>query len=505
MIKKINKNTFFGGALILTTSITVSKIMGMFYRLPLANVLGSFGLGLYQTVFPVYALFVCIGSSSVTVAVSRCVAKYNATGDFVKVKGTLDSATLFSGAFTVVSASLLFAFSPQIARLQGVKQASTLYKCVAPSIIFAGFSGVIKGYFQGLMDMTPTALSEIVSQSAKPLLGLTLSTFFKDTFMKAVFAVLSITFSELTAFLLLLLTYVYDRKTKKGVALVMRRNVDFYKTLLPVTLGGLLLPLSNAVDSFLVINALKTYTEHAVGLYGMFTGVCLTVLSIPASLSYGLATAILPSVSALNGNGQTAKAKKGEYFALTLTVYVALPIAVFIYYFAPNVLSLLFKAGAFSRFSEIVVMIKLATPYAVLLPVLSTANAVLYGKGKEKVPLISLCAGVFVKTATEIILLKYPELNVFGYIIAVDVCYILAVFCDLVYIIRDVKFIIFTLKTAILSFIAVYTGYAITGLFGFAVSVVFTGLIYLAGTVVLKPYGKQELDSLLKRFAKRNT
>ena len=150
-------------------------------------------------------------------------------------------------------------------------------------------------------------------------------------------------------------------------------------------------------------------------------------------------------------------------------------------------------------------MIKLATPYAVLLPVLSTANAVLYGKGKEKVPLISLCAGVFVKTATEIILLKYPELNVFGYIIAVDVCYILAVFCDLVYIIRDVKFIIFTLKTAILSFIAVYTGYAITGLFGFAVSVVFTGLIYLAGTVVLKPYGKQELDSLLKRFAKRNT
>ena len=496
MKNKTGKNSFLGGAVILTASVTLSKIMGMLYRLPLAKTLGSFGLGLYQTVFPIYALLVCVGSSAVTTAVSRCVAEHTAERNALKVKGTLKSATLFSFAFTFLSALALFIFSPEISALQGVSEATLLYKCIAPSIVFAGLSGVIRGYFQGQMNMTPTALSEIVFQSAKPLFALTFSSFFSDAYKKAVFAVLSVTFGELLSLILLSATFLCEVKSKPFPCGYAEKEKGFYSVLLPVTLSGVLLPLSNATDSFWVINSLKNYTEHAVGLYGTFTGVCLTVLSVPASLSYGLAVAVLPSLSALLKRGEKDKAKKGEYVALTLTVYVSLPITAFLYLFAPNVISLLFRTGNAHEFGVLVKMIKLASPYAVFLPVLQTANAVLYGKGKGAFAPVAVIIGLFFKIAVMSVLLKSPSLNIFGYIIAVDVCYILAVFVDLVYIIREIGFVVFVLKTAVVSAIAVYTGYAVYAYLGFFVACVLAVTVYFGGTVAFKLYGKEEIGFL---------
>ena len=50
-------NKILSGALFLAIGAFVSKLLGAVYRVPLTNLLGGTGLGLYQMVFPVYAFF----------------------------------------------------------------------------------------------------------------------------------------------------------------------------------------------------------------------------------------------------------------------------------------------------------------------------------------------------------------------------------------------------------------------------------------------------------------
>ena len=47
----INSN----GAITLTLASIIGKVLGAIYRIPLSNLLGASGMGLYQMVFPIYS------------------------------------------------------------------------------------------------------------------------------------------------------------------------------------------------------------------------------------------------------------------------------------------------------------------------------------------------------------------------------------------------------------------------------------------------------------------
>ena len=44
------------GAIVVSSAGLIAKILGALYRIPLTNILQADGLGVYQTVFPIYAL-----------------------------------------------------------------------------------------------------------------------------------------------------------------------------------------------------------------------------------------------------------------------------------------------------------------------------------------------------------------------------------------------------------------------------------------------------------------
>ena len=74
----MKKHTFIWGAIILTIGGFVAKIIGAFYKIPLTNILGSTGMGLYYLVFPLYNLLLVFSSSGVSVAITRLVAEARA-------------------------------------------------------------------------------------------------------------------------------------------------------------------------------------------------------------------------------------------------------------------------------------------------------------------------------------------------------------------------------------------------------------------------------------------
>lgn len=59
----------------------IVKILGgAFYRIPLNNILGSEGIGYYQTAYPLYVLLLTISTAGFPVAIAKLVSEKRALG-----------------------------------------------------------------------------------------------------------------------------------------------------------------------------------------------------------------------------------------------------------------------------------------------------------------------------------------------------------------------------------------------------------------------------------------
>ena len=57
------QNTFFGGAAILAVGILVVKLIGMFYKIPLVNIIGEQGNTDFTNAYNIYAVLLTISTA----------------------------------------------------------------------------------------------------------------------------------------------------------------------------------------------------------------------------------------------------------------------------------------------------------------------------------------------------------------------------------------------------------------------------------------------------------
>ncbi|MBR1867037.1 MAG: oligosaccharide flippase family protein, partial [Clostridia bacterium] len=65
---------FLRGAAIISIGGLITKIIGAAYRIPLTNIIGTEGIGVYQTVFPVYAILLTFSSAGAPSALSKIIS-----------------------------------------------------------------------------------------------------------------------------------------------------------------------------------------------------------------------------------------------------------------------------------------------------------------------------------------------------------------------------------------------------------------------------------------------
>jgi stage V sporulation protein B len=276
------------------------------------------------------------------------------------------------------------------------------------------------------MNMKPTAISQVLEQVVKLGFGLILVIILMPKVEYAVAgATFAITLSEIVALAFLYLSfrkfkrknnlrYNFDKRKLKAL------NKSIIKLTIPITIVGIFLPLSQVIDSFLVLNILGKYLENATSLYGLLSGVVATVIGLPVAICYGVATVAIPAVSRSKAKEEQ---KKSALKTLLLTLAVALPATLACYLFAPTIIMLLFRGLSVQERSVAISLLKLSSPCILLLSILQTANGILIGKGKPYLPVLSLGLGVTVKEILNIILLKVPKLNIYGSAIAIIACY----------------------------------------------------------------------------------
>ena len=212
------------------------------------------------------------------------------------------------------------------------------------------------------------------------------------------------------------------------------------KLSIPVTFSAILLPLSALVDSVLAPRLLGVYETDAVTLFGLFSGGAVTIINLPVSICYGIAAASVPRVAtalAKQGEENAPSVRKRVFFSLWITVLVALPSAVGLYYFAEPAVKIVYRSLQATELDILVRLVKSFAISALFLSCAQTLSACLTAQGKPQYAALSMLIAVTVKTVLYVFLLRNPEISVFGLAYATNACYLVAFFLNLLYNLRN--------------------------------------------------------------------
>lgn len=419
-MKSYVKNT-----LILSICMLVAKMLGALYRIPLSNILGTQGIGLYQMVFPVYSLFLVAITGGMPTYVAQRVSSYRAHNDYDKVNTLIKNCIFLAILIATVFCLVLICFARPLATIQGNSSAYLGYITVAISILFSSVTSVYKGYFQGMETMLYNASATILEQLSKLLFGL-LGAILLSKF-GVIYAVsgafLGILVSEIATFLYMSIVYKKNIKLKGKSYIKVSDLKQIFRKFFPLSLSSLVLPLSSCVDSFIVINLLMLKGSDvfsATSLFGIATGMVSPFVNFPILLFGTICTAILPAFVYMFEKGEDiAPVTNNTLFFVWL---LCVPCAFGFVAISPNIITLFFPAIEIEFRQLAVLYLQISAFNIIYLSVAQILYSILNSLGKFYMPLIAQTAGVVLKITIFIVLVLFANLGIISLAIATAIC-----------------------------------------------------------------------------------
>jgi stage V sporulation protein B len=263
--RSTKQNTFFGGAAILAVGIMVVKVIGMFYKIPLLNIIGEQGSADFGNAYNIYAVLLTISTAGLPVAVSKLVSEANATGRQNQVRRVFRLSLALFLTLGVLSFLIMSFGSAQLAGLMNDDQAAPGIRALAPAVICVGCLSAFRGYAQGHGNMTPTAVSQIIEALCKLVVGLGLAYWLvkagADQSHAAAGAITGVTVGTIVALAYMLLNYLMGRSQEGLSKDTPDSNSTIVKNLLmiavPITISSSMVGIVTVIDSSLVQGQLQ--------------------------------------------------------------------------------------------------------------------------------------------------------------------------------------------------------------------------------------------------------
>ena len=159
------KSNFLVQGSILAMASIISRIIGLLYRLPMTDIIGDLGNDYYSAAFELYSVMLMISSYSLPLAVSKLVSVSMAKGQRKMTYKILKGALLFAAVSGTIVAIVVY-FGAEFFTTVLLKTPFSIFalKVLAPALVVVAILGVIRGFFQGLGTMMPSAVSQIIEQ-----------------------------------------------------------------------------------------------------------------------------------------------------------------------------------------------------------------------------------------------------------------------------------------------------------------------------------------------------
>ncbi len=456
----MKKQNFIKGSLILMASAAAAKLMGALFKIPLTNLLGGVGMSYFSCAYsifmPVYALTV----TGISSAVARMTAQSVALGMHRNAARVRKTALLLSSLAGLAGSVLTVLLAkPFCVYAADCPEAVTAVIMIAPSVFFGCITAVERGYYEGLCNMYPTALSQLAEGVVKMLAGLLLCSYVNqngDTIMQyipqctdiralaAAAGILGVTLSSVGAALFFAVMALFRRRSRitGGNILMGRRKIsrELVSIALPTGISAVVTNLTSLIDMGTVIGCLSCFgsrTAVPVGMagadiphfvYGSFAGIALTVFNLVPSVTNMLGKGVLPSITGAWESGDRNALEKGTMQALAAAAVIAVPAACGMGVLSGEILHFLFPKQS-DEVRICIGALRYLMPGMVCLCMSFPIFSMLQAVGKATVPLKIMLMGAAAKLMGNLMLI--PFMGADGAALSTSICYVLILFAAL--------------------------------------------------------------------------
>lgn len=516
--------SFMQGAIILVAANIIVKIIGALFRVPITNLIGD-GMGYFNTAYGMYNMFFVLSTAGLPVAVSKLVSENVAKGNYSNVKKIFNISLLSFMIIGLIGTFVMLAGASTFAKLVKNDKAVYCVIAIAPSIFFVAIVSAFRGYFQGLSNMIPTAISQIIEALSKLFIGCMAAYFLlnlgKPLEVASSGAILGITIGSVLAAIVLIVLYkcssqikYINTKAKNSISTRSATSIfkEIIKIAVPITIGASVLSLTNLLDLFLVMNRLGDAgfnQTQANSLYTAYTALAVTLFNLPPSIIISLSISIIPVISGAFAVGNIKKLKSTIESSLRIGVLFALPCAVGLAVLSKPILSLLF----FNQPDAVLVATPLLTSLGgaiFFVCMVSLTNAMLQAIGKVNIPVVTMFIGGCIKLATNYILVGDPSININGAPIGTTLCYGVIAVLNTYFLIKHSNIIPDFFNVFIKPLVSsVAMGISAVVIFNFfaniigskisvVLSVIIAFIIYILMLVVVKGFIREDIELLPK-------
>jgi len=452
----MKKQSLVKASLILGIAGIVARFFGLFFRWPLIMLIGDEGVGYYQMSYPLYMFFVAM-ASGVPVAISKMISEKKAKGDIEGIFVIVKESTLLMMILGIGTTLILFFFARPIIRFVQWDMKSyyaLLGISFAPFVI--SIMTIYRGFFQGLQNMTPSGISQILEQLGRVVIGVGLAIFLLPKGIE--FAAGGAAFGA-AAGGVIGASYLYEKYKKVKKEMWNKRVksnpevlTSILKIALPISLGATVGTIMSLIDSILVPQKLMqsgVTSEMATVLYAQLTGKANVITNIPLTLSMALGTALIPIIAENYIMNRRKDVQDKVQLSIKLSMLIAMPCTLGLYFLAGPIMMIIFPG----KYDGILILkyLSISVPFIIIT---QTTTSIMQGIGHYIRPIINLFIGCIVKVLLTYLLIPIPEINIYGAVIASIAAYIIVTILNMISIKRKLKLSLKVTQTFIKPIIA---------------------------------------------------
>lgn len=482
--KTTKKQNVLGGAMVLVVATALVKIIGAVYKIPLTGIIGSLGRGYFASAYNIYTTIYGISMAGLPVAISTVVSKKAALGKYRDVKKTLKITVPLFLCLGILGTAVLYLAAKPYVQYVGSPLAIYSVFAIAPSIFFCCVMSTYRGYYEGLNNMYPTAISQVIESLGKLVFGLVFSygvIYYAEgqiaqtgavfgqiiesesdkNIVYAVAAAAAIFGVTLGTIIGAVYTVLRHKLKKDGITNEMLVNSplaqsnkstvkEIISIALPTAASSLVLNITNFIDVGMIQNRLKTvvansydviyniYSESIDGagisrdsvhtfLYGAYD-TTLDFKNLIPTIMMTLGVSAIPIISGALAKKDYRLVNDTVNTVFRTTMLIALPAGAGFFALSEPILTLLYKGT--ENESGIAVAAPVLALYGLMMPILTLSSPltnILQAVGRADAPAKALLMGCVFKIGLNYVLIGIPEINVQGAVFGTAFFYLLCI------------------------------------------------------------------------------
>lgn len=439
MAEREKKSNFITQGIILAAASVICRLIGLIYRIPLANTIGDDGLGAYSNAYEVYNIALLLATYSIPTAISKLISEREDKREYQNSFHLFQVGMVFAVVVGMVASLLLFFGADFIAgtvfKEEDLGSAIPL-KVLAPTIFVFAMLGVLRGFFQGKHTVIPTSVSQILEQIVNAVVSvvaakLLISYFSASPKLSAYGAAggtLGTFFGVLTAFLFMLFVFFsyvpyLKRRLRKDRIGAYEDRAFLLKmlvlTMIPIILNQTVYSISSFLDSVLLnqifdIKGIDELVRRT--MFGRYSGKYRLLTNVPIAIASSIGMAILPSVV----QAYTAKNKDLLHEriaqAVKLNMMIAFPCAGGMAVLAGPIMQFVFgdTGEALAMTSR---MMYIGAASIVFFAYSTATNSILQGVNRMRLPVIHGIISLGIYLVLDVILLMFTPLGVYTLVV----------------------------------------------------------------------------------------